>query len=87
VKGCCAVRPEINLTVLALTLTSLRSRIPTVAPVSRPLTSPANQASSWLQMSKQNAGRSILILQARRCRAELPKGEVRTREIPATSDG
>ena len=56
------------------------SRIPS-APIS------ANQRPVKHQMSKQNAGRSILILQGRRCWAELPKGEVQTRQTPATSGG
>ena len=38
-------------------------------------------------MSKQNAGRSILILQARRCQAGLPKHEDQTRWIPALGSG
>jgi hypothetical protein len=60
-----------------------RARIPAVRysriGVSRSRDSVANQVLLWLQMSKQNAGRSIVILQGRRCQAELPKEEVQTR--------
>lgn len=48
---------------------------------------PAHQRPSRPRISKQNAGRSNLILQARRCQAELPESDELTGWIPVRGNG